>query len=382
MTPRGKLVFGTLFLVIVLIIVAILGRKNSPESTTVQAPNATVTIGFVGPLTGNNAAIGTNAKAAVEVAVDDINKTGGVGGKQLSVAYEDGACNGADGTLAANTLINTNKVPAIIGGACSSETSAIASIAQQSKTVVLSYCSIDPTTPETGNYVFRDYPSDTLQGSFIAGYLYNTLNSKKAALLYIQNDYGTRMKNAFAPSFKKLGGTIVEEESFDPNASDLKTELTKIKSANPDVIYFIADTNETVIGLKESAALGIKAHLFGTSTWSDPQIYTSAGKAAEGIMYPTPVTPTSDSFVMAMKTKTGNSQILSCSASAYDAVHIIANIINKVGTDGTAIKNELLATDYTQGVSAPEIKFDQNGIMTNANYVVQVVKNGISQEKK
>ena len=103
---------------------------------------------------------------------------------------------------------------------------------------------------------------------------------------------------------------------------------------------------------------------------------------AAPVVAPTPVTPTSDSFVMAMKTKTGNSQILSCSASAYDAVHIIANIINKVGTDGTAIKNELLATDYTQGVSAPEIKFDQNGIMTNANYVVQVVKNGISQEKK
>src|SRR3989344_5758192 len=131
-----------------------------------------IRIGFIGPLSGDVASIGQSVKAAIELGVEEVNQAGGINGQPLEVIYEDGKCGPKDSTDAANKLINIDKVPVIIGGGCSSETLAAAPIAETSKVTLLSYCSSNPKITESGDYIFRTYPSDAFQGKVAAEKIY------------------------------------------------------------------------------------------------------------------------------------------------------------------------------------------------------------------
>ena len=140
----------TWVVIIVVVIGGIFLLNKSPKERGV------ITLGFIGPLTGDAANIGQNAKSAVEVAVEEINATGGINGQTLNVIYEDGKCTGKDAANAANKLINVDNVLAIVGGACSGETSAFTGVAEESGTVVLSYCSSAPAITDAGDFIFRN----------------------------------------------------------------------------------------------------------------------------------------------------------------------------------------------------------------------------------
>ena len=369
-----------IWLVVLVLIVGGLIVWGSRGGT--KAAKEPIKIGFIGPLTGDAANIGQNAKAAVEIAVGEVNAAGGITGRSLEVVYEDGKCNGKDASSAANKLINVDKVPVILGGACSGETSSFTGVAEQSKTVVLSYCSSAPAITQAGDYIFRDYPSDLYQGAFGANHIFTTLGKKKAAVLYVKSDWGSGIKDVFVDNFKKLGGTIVAEEGYDQTARDLRTSLTKIKAARPEVLYFLGYTEASVPGIKQAQDLGLKAALFGGDAWDDSKIWTQVGKAGESAMYSVVSAPLNDQFKASMKAKVGNDEITACTPTAYDGLKLLAGVIGKVGVNGEAIKNELYQTVYTGGVSAAEIKFDQNGDPVGANYVVKVVKDGKAEVLK
>ena len=356
-----------------------IANRTPATDTPVAVDTSPITIGFVGPLTGDAANIGTNAKSAVEVAVGEVNAAGGVNGRPLNVIYEDGQCTGAIASNAASKLINSDKVSLILGGACSGETSAFTAMAEQAKVVVLSYCSSAPAITTAGDYIFRDYPSDSYQGSFAANYLY-TSGKRKVAIVYVNSDWGAGIEKVFADKFKSLGGSVVAEEGYEQTSRDLRTQLTKAKSANPDVIYFLGYTEASVPAVKQMKDLGIKVPVFGGDAWDDSKIWSSVGAAGEGMMYVIPSAKPSDAFKASMMAKVGNNEIGVCSPTAYDAVKVIAQVMTKVGTDATAIKNELYKTSYTGGVSADPITFDSNGDLTTANYVIKVVHNGAAAE--
>lgn len=377
MNQTTKWVIG----VIIAVVVVAIGYSvfKSPSEPVLTEP---IKIGFVGPLTGDAANIGQNVRAAVEISVSEVNKAGGVNGRLLEVIYEDGQCAGKAASNAANKLINVDKVPIILGGACSGETSSFTGAAEQSKTVVLSYCSSAPAISQAGDYIFRDYPSDLYQGSFGAEYIYNKLGKKKVAILYAKSDWGNGIKDVFAKKFKELGGTIVAEEGYEQTSRDLRTPLTKIKSVNPELVYFLGYTEASIPGIKQAKELGLSVPLFGGDAWDDSKIWTDASVAGEGAMYSMVYAPLNNDFKAKMKAKVGNDEITVCTPQAYDAVKVIAKVIEKVGTSAEAIKNELCKTSYTGGVSAAEIKFDSNGDPVGANYIVKVVQNGKAVEVK
>ncbi len=356
--------------IVVIIAIIILALASSKPKET-----GPIKIGFIAPLTGDAASLGQNSRAAVEISVKEINDAGGINGRPLEIIYEDGQCSGKPASDAANKLINIDKVPVIIGGLCSGETSSFTDAAEKSKTVVLSYCSSAPALTFAGDYIFRNYPSDSYQGSFAADYIYNKLGKRNVAVLYVNTDYGVGIKDVFDKKFKELGGNLLDEESFKQNSSDLRTELTKIKSVKPELVYFIGYTEETIPGIKQAKDLGINVPYFGADAWGDSKIWSTLGSLAEGDMYTMVYTPLNDAFKSNMLAKIGNNEITVCTPQAYDAVKIIAQIITKVGTNSEAIKNELYKTEYKGGVSAPDIKFDSNGDV-NIPYVLKTVKDG------
>ena len=226
-----------------------------------------IKIGFIGPLSGDVASMGQSAKAAVELAVEEINSNGGVSGRPLEVIYEDGKCEPKDSTSAANKLVNIDGVAVIIGGLCSGETLAAAPIAEIGKTVLLSYCSSNPKITEAGDYIFRDYPSDAFQGKVAAEKIYNELNAKNVAILYCLGDWCVGIKDVFKKRFGELGGSITIEEGYEQDARDLRTQITKIKDSKPDLIYFLGYTEASIVGLKQLKEMGVEIPKFGGDAW-------------------------------------------------------------------------------------------------------------------
>jgi len=375
MSKIAKIVLWVVVVVVVLVGGYLL--MNS-QSTKINGP---VKIGFIGPLTGDAASIGQNERAAVELAADEINKAGGINGQQVQVIYEDGQCTGTAASTAANKLINVDNVPVILGGVCSGETMAFTATAEKAKTVVLSPCSSNPAITNAGDYIFRNYPSDNYQGTFAANYIFNTLGKKKVAVLYIQNDYAVGIRGIFVDAFKKLGGTIVADESAAASATDFRAQLTKIKAANPDLVYSLGMADEATVSIKQAKELGINVPFFGADAWGDAKIWSGLGSAGEGDMYTTVSTPLTAAFTSAMKAKTGT-DVTICSPEAYDGIKLLAQVISKVGIDSTKIKNELYKTVYNGGVSADKISFDSNGDLVGASYTVYVVHNGVASPVK
>ncbi|MBI1934526.1 ABC transporter substrate-binding protein, partial [Candidatus Peregrinibacteria bacterium] len=156
--------------------------------TACKASGDTIKIGFIGPLTGDAAALGKDILNGTQIAVEEVNANGGINGKQVQIITEDGRCSGSDATNAAQKLINIDHVVAIVGGSCSSETLAAAAVAESAKTIVMSPSASSPDITQAGEYIFRVYPSDAYKTTAIVK-LFQERKYKKIALITENNDY-------------------------------------------------------------------------------------------------------------------------------------------------------------------------------------------------
>jgi len=366
----------------------VLGAGCAANNATVNNASPTavskepIKIGFMAPLTGDLAAVGENIKAAVTIARDEINAAGGVDGRPIDVIFEDEKCDAQAGVSAATKLLNVDKITALIGPACSGVTLAVTPLAEPKKVPLISPASTASTVTDAGDYVFRFVPADTYQGKFGAEYLFNNLNKRKAAILFVNNDYGVGLKDEFVDNFKRLGGTVVTAEGFAQDNYDLSAQLTKIKNSNPDVLYFVSYTEASIPGLVKAKQLGLNMTIFGADPWQDPKIPQGAGVAAEGAMFSVPAVQNLPAeFIAKMKTLTGSDEIMSFAPRGYDILKAYAYVMGKVGADGETVKNELYNLKNYQGI-ADIYTMDKNGDMANSKYAVKEYKNGAIVEVK
>lgn len=363
--------------IVVVIIVALLGgyalMKNSKEIAPVApAPKETapIKIGFMGPLTGDAASYGESIKKGVDLAKKEI------GLANVEVVYEDSKCDPKESVNAVNKLITVDKVAAIVGDVCSGATLAAAPIAEQNKVVMISPASTAPKLTDAGQFIFRVIPSDALQGEFGAKLAYDK-GYKNLAILYGNEEYGVGFNKVLSESFTKLGGTVVASESFETNATDLRTQITKIKAKKPDVIYIISNApSAAVSALKQIKQLNLKVAVFGSEGLKSPDILSGAKDAAEGLIL-TSVTSGSADFLANHKAEY-NADPGPFAAQGYDAFKTVALAIQTVqkagGTvTGDAIRTALSSLEF-DGASG-HIKFDQNGDVSG-NYEVYKVEKG------
>jgi len=342
---------------------------NQPQDTT------PIKIGWLSPLTGDLAGVGTAIKNAVAMGVKEINAQGGINGRPLDIVYEDSACDPKVASAAGSKLINIEKVTAILGAGCTGETLAVAPMAEQNKVVMLSFASTGPAVTTAGDYIFRDVPSDSYVGKYTADFTFNTLGKKKAAILFSKADFTEQIANIFTDEFKKLGGEIVATESALQTDTDLRTQLTKIKNSGADVLFFPTYTENTLAGLKQAKDLNLSLPTLGIDGFDDPKVLSAVG--AEGVMYPKPVSQENAEFKTKFLAENGGDSIPVYVTQGYDALNILVQTMKKVGTSGEAIKNELYNVKNYAGVSG-NISFDKNGDLEKSEYEMMIIKDGKS----
>ncbi len=322
-----------------------------------------IKVGLILPLSGDAASWGIPPKNGATLAMEEINVNGGINGKKIELVIEDSKCDPQKSVTAFNKLITSDKPIAIIGDVCSSATLAIASLAEKNKIILISPASTNPKISDAGDYIFRDIPSDELRGQVFAKYIYDS-GVRNIAILYINNDGGKGNEIAFTKYFTTYGGKIVLSESYDADAKDLKTQLTKIKNSKPDALLSISQVTDATITLINVKELNIQLPLyFQTEALDDPSVITNADNATEGAVYISFAkvdNNKSKSFSNAYRKRFDKEPEL-FAAESYDALMLIAETLkNKMKINSETIKDGLYKINNYMGASG-SLTFDNNG---------------------
>jgi branched-chain amino acid transport system substrate-binding protein len=337
-----------------------------------------IKIGAIVPLTGDNAVYGIALKKGMDLGLEEINSYGGINGKKLTLIFEDDQAEPQKGVNAFIKLTKVDKVPMVIGAMFSAVTLAIAPIAEQQKTVLLSPTSSAVDITNAGDYIFRIYPSDSFDGVFLADFAVNNLKAKTTSILYIQVTSVSAIVKVFKERFQENGGKILDEEVYAEGATDFRTQLVKIKKSDPDIIFLPGYLREMAIQLTQAKELGIKKPILTISTFYDSRIFDLAKDATEGVIFSTPFfdpesqTPVVKQFVDSFTKKYGEKPNI-WAGYGYDAVKISALALQKGGTQSNQIKEELYKIKDFPGVTGTTT-FDKNGDVIKELRVLKATK--------
>ena len=330
------------------------------------AESAPITIGALLPLTGEAAHWGIPARNGAEMAVDEINRAGGISDRRLALMVEDDRCQPPDGIAAFNRIMAAGGAPAILGAVCSGVTLAVAPLAQARQTVLISPASTSPKVTEAGDFVFRVIPSGSARGRIFADYLHGERGLRRIAALYINNEGGIGGSSAFKARFTQLGGTIVCEETYEPGAADIRAQLAHIKASDAEGVLVGSYPPDTILVLRQARELRLRQPLFlTTESVQNPDVLRAAGDAANGAVYilAAPATGAAPQrFVGAYEARCGHQPEL-FAAEGYDAMRLIAEAIAATGAtspSGPAIRDFLYRVRDYAGASGA-ITFDRNG---------------------
>ena len=345
-------------IVIILIIVGFSGFKKPTETGPIK-------IGFIAPLSGDGATYGIDEKNATMMAVDEINSSGGINGRNLEVVYEDGKCTGKDAATVAQKLISIDKVKIILGGICSGETLAIAPIAEQNKAILFSAFSSNPDITNAGDYVFRNSPSDLDVAQGYADFIVKNLGYKNIAILSENTDYSIGARAVFVQRVASDGAKIVSDELFKQSERDFRTNIAKIKSSNADAIFLNPQAGVTGgTALKQLRNSGVITPIFGVFVFSGKDAINAAGSAMNGLIYfdlPAFSSEKGKIFANKFTVKYGKPSGSEYDAGArYDSVYITANALKKCSEDTNCIKKYFYNMNWYDGVVG-KYKFDSNG---------------------
>ncbi len=354
------------FLILVLIGAGCASTSDQDQNQATTGGDQKVKVGFIGPLSGDAASYGESIKRGVQLAVKNMGQE-----DKVDLFFEDSKCKGKGAVNAANKLINVNNVDVIIGGVCSAGTLAAAPVAERNDVVLISAASTAKKISKAGDYIFRTIPSDQLQGKFASELMYNQ-GHEEIAVLYGKGSYGLGFKKVLENQFPKQGGEVLTSQGYKRGTTDVRTQLTKIKSANPDAVYIISNSPESTVAiLKQAKELGIEAELFGTEGLKSEEVTKNAGRAANGLTV-TAVSEGTKDFATKHKQEF-DQEPGPFSAQAYDAYTAIGTAIKQGASTGQEIKNKLYSLEF-EGVSG-KINFDDNGDVAG-NYDVYTVKEG------
>lgn len=323
-----------------------------------KAGDNVILIGEYASLTGSEATFGQSSHNGLVLAVEEINKNGGLLGKQIKLVTEDNQGKPSETQTVVQKLINRDKVVAVIGEVASSRSKAGAPICQTAKIPMITPASTNPEVTAIGDYIFRVCFIDPFQATVMSKFAINSMKVKKVALLIDQkNAYSTGLADNFKKVFAEMGGELVEEQKYSNGDKDFKAQLTAIKAKNPEAIFipgYYTDVNLISIQARE---IGLNVPLFGSDGWESEKLTEGKAKEAlQGSFFSTHVSsddpsPQIQGFIKKYREKYSKEPD-AMSFLAYDAGMILFDAIRRAGdTSGEKIKAELANTKDFQGVT-------------------------------
>lgn len=332
-----------------------------------------IKVGIVLPLTGAQAKFGEIEKRSFEMAAEEINGAGGVKGSKLELLFEDDTGKADVGRAAVEKLISRDKVVVITGGYASQVTAAATPVAQQFKVPFLvTTGSADEITEKGYDYVFRINPTASEYFDPFETFLKRVGGIKTMALLYENTAFGQSSSKDVEATAKRMGIDLLVKEGYQAGAIDFKPILSKVKAANPDIIYMVSYVMDASLLMKQSKELDINPKIFagGGAGFTLPEFHQNAGLASEHVISANLWTEDSgykgakeyyDKFLKRYKSETEYH-----GAEAYASLYVVADALKRAkALTSKDVRDALAATDMMTAFGP--VKFVSYGKKTQQN---------------
>lgn len=349
----------------------------------------TIKIGVNYELSGAVATYGQSSIDGVQLAIDEINAAGGVGGKQIELVQMDNKSDAAEVVSVATRLMTEEGVVAVIGPATSGNFKAELPIAEENKIPVLSgsatandvtvdYKDGEIVAGTTKEYAFRICFSDSYQGVGMANYAFKKLGAQKVAVIQDKSsDYAEGLAASFIETFQSLGGTIVAQEAYTTGDTDFNAILTSLAGKDFDAIWLPGYYQEVGLIIKQARALGIDVPVLGADGFDSPVLAELAGEnALHDVYYSNHYSSLNEdetvtAFIEAFKEKYGKEPD-AFNALGYDAAKLVCDAIERAGeATPEAIQQALASTADFKAVTGT-LSIDENHNAQKALVVIRI----------
>jgi len=322
----------------VLTVVAVVGRAPAAKLF-----GKSVKLGAIYSITGKGAEWGEHSKIATEIAVDEINKAGGVGGVPLEVLVQDTGTEVAPAISLARRLILEDKVLAILGPCFSSEFEALAPLLDRLKTMIVSQCSAKPGISALSSWAFRNTLTSDKQLAPAVEVWQKRYGIKTAAIVYDSADAVAAAEgSAVLPAlFKKAGIEVKDSLTYQTKDIDFSAQITRVKALNPDGIALGACYQQAANIVREARKQGLKQPFLASACVGSPEFAKLVAKDGEGSIigsagWPDDPKPKTAAFLRKFMEKSGGKKPNYGGMRSYDNVYIMKMVIETSGVSNEA----------------------------------------------
>jgi len=334
----------------------VLGAIALAASATFALAAEPIKIGVDGPFTGGSSSMGVSMRDGVRMATDEINKAGGVLGRQLLLVERDDEAKNERGVQIAQELINKEKVAAVVGYINTGVSLASHRFFQEAKIPVMNNVATGSLVThqfddQPENYIFRNAAHDSIQAPMIVDEAVTRRGFKKVAILADSTNYGQLGREDLEKALALKGVKAVAVEKFNIKDVDMTPQLLKAKEAGAQVVLTYAIGPELAQIANGMTKLGWKVPMIGSWTLSMANFIDNAGPGGEGARMPQtfiqePTTPKRQSFIISyLKTFSPKNNRIDSPVSAaqgYDSIYLLAAAIKQANsTEGPKIKAAL-----------------------------------------
>ena len=372
---RAMKIIITIIIVIIIIAIIVFAyvKNNSRQDTKESEP---VTVGVIVSLSGDYANIGESMREGAKLAQEEINIL--TSSPKLNLLFEDGQADAKVGLGAYRKLADINGVKFFLL-AHSNISQAVSAVAQKEGNLALSIYSSAVNLTAIGDLVFRNEVRIEGETQKLVDYVLGK-NYRKAAILPVNTEGSMASAKLFQQKFEAKGGQITLIEKYGAKENDFRTQLTKIKSSNPDVIFAIGGPKQMGEIIKQAHKLGIGTPLVSDFHAEGPELLSVAGSSADGLVYShtldlTSLDPAVKNYADKFRAKYRQEPDY-FSAAAYDSINIIYNSARNCApiNDLDCVRKNLLSVENYPGVTG-KTTIDSSR-ETDKTIILKIVKNG------
>jgi branched-chain amino acid transport system substrate-binding protein len=341
--------------------------------------------GSIMPVTGPIPQYGEYFNRGSQVALEDLEKSGWIGGKKIRIILEDGKADPKISLAAMNKLVNIDKVP-IVESLVTPVMLAIGPIAHENSVVLVNTAAQSVPLRKLGPFFFSVNPLADAVMALTVKYAAKGLKAKKIAIMHVNNDYGRSVADTFKQIFEKeYGGKIVATEIINMGETDFTTHLTKIKFVKADIIFTVAHEAELGYALKKAKQIGLKTPFLSGPGMTGPMTMEIAGDAIEGLKAPDylfdPINGSDRMKAFGKRYKEKFNVMPYCfPAFTYDSIMLYATALKSGARTGVEVRDYYRTLKDWVGVSGP-VAFDKDGITTTGS-VIREFRKGVFVDVK
>ena len=337
---------------------AVASGLNGPSA---RADDASVMVGVSGPLTGQYAQYGADWRRGFDLAVAEVNGTGGIDGRKLAYRFEDSQSDPRQTVAIAQKFVADPAVVVELGDFSSAASMAASPIYQRAKLVQFGFTNSHPDFTKGGDYIWSNAPNQADDMPVLAAYALK-LGLKRLSVASINSDWGRTSATLFGAAAKAGGATIAATESYLSTEQDYRSLLVRLRDAKPDGLVLISYYPDAALIVRQARDVGIGTPVVAAGSVYSPKFLELAGDAANGVytntnFFPDDERPAVQRFVTAYRAAYGGTPGF-YAARGYDAMIVLATVMREFGTSRTAIRDGLVKVRDVPSVLFGSVQFD------------------------